>query len=274
MHILVTNDDGIHSPGLLALAKAMRKLGDVSILAPDRDWSGRGHVKTLNRPLRISEVILDDGTPAFSSDGAPSDCVALALLGYIPRKIDLVVSGINPVPNLGYDVTYSGTVTAAMEAVISGIPGIAVSLDSEEAQIKKIDFQPAAIVAEIIAGQAIKSNLPNGTLLNINIPSGHIKGIQTTRQGMRVYHDRLDHRYDPRGIPYFWIGGEAPTGVPDEGTDIGALARGYVSLNPLQLDLTAYPKMPIINQWVEEFNFPIHEIDNHSNGNHELATTV
>ena len=271
MHILVTNDDGVQSPGLLALAQAMRNHGEVTVLAPDRDWSGGGHVKTLNRPLRVSEVILADGTPAFSSDGAPSDCVALALLGYIPRKIDLVVSGINPVPNLGHDVTYSGTVTAAMEAVISGIPGIAVSLDSGEQLIGKVDFQPAAIIAEIIASQAIKSKIPEGTLLNVNIPSGQIKGIQTTRQGMRVYHDRLDHRYDPRGKPYFWIGGEAPTGVPDEGTDIGALARGYVSLNPLQLDLTSYPTLPILNQWIAEFNFPIHESDLPTNEKHEIA---
>jgi len=125
MHILVTNDDGVLAPGILALARAMRPLGQVTILGPDRNWSGGGHVKTIHRPLRVQEVTLADGSTAFASDGAPSDCVALALLGFIPDKIDLVVSGINPHANMGHDVTYSGTVTAAMEAVISSVPGIA-----------------------------------------------------------------------------------------------------------------------------------------------------
>src|SRR4030043_2257066 len=132
MHILVTNDDGITAPGLLALAKEMRRIGEVSVLAPDHNWSASGHVKTMHRPLRVKETQLADGSPAWASDGAPSDCVALGLLGFIPKKIDLVVSGINPNANIGHDVTYSGTVTAAMEAVIWGIPGIAISLDSPE----------------------------------------------------------------------------------------------------------------------------------------------
>ena len=152
MNILVTNDDGVSTPGLLALVQHMRNLGDVNVLAPDRNWSGGGHVKTLDRPLRVKEVVLADGTLAYASDGAPSDCVALALLGSIPRRIDLVVSGINPVANVGHDVTYSGTVTAAMEAVIWNVPGIAFSLDSKENHLVSIDYQSAAIVAEIIVG--------------------------------------------------------------------------------------------------------------------------
>ena len=128
MHILVTNDDGVQAPGLLALAQAMRKLGDVTVLAPDHNWSASGHVKTLERPLRVKEVVLADGTQAYASDGAPSDCVALVLLGLLPRPVDLVVSGINPNENVGHDVTYSGTVTSAMEAVIGGLPGLAFSL--------------------------------------------------------------------------------------------------------------------------------------------------
>src|SRR5512135_3876383 len=129
MHILATNDDGVWAPGLLALAQEMRKLGRVTILGPDRNWSVSGHVKTLDRPLRVRETTLDDGSKALASDGAPSDCVALALLGLID-PIDMVVSGINPTANIGHDVTYSGTVTAAMEAAIWGLPGVAVSLDS------------------------------------------------------------------------------------------------------------------------------------------------
>jgi 5'-nucleotidase len=138
-HILVTNDDGVLAPGLFALVQEMRKWGRVSILAPDRNWSGGGHVKTLDRALRVKEVRLADGTQAFASDGAPSDCVALAILGYFKQPIDLVVSGINAGTNLGHDVTYSGTVTAAMEAVIAGLPGIAVSLETVEAHIGAID---------------------------------------------------------------------------------------------------------------------------------------
>src|SRR5512137_511771 len=128
MHILLTNDDGVYAPGLLALAQEMKKIGKVTIVAPDRNWSASGHVKTMERPLRVKETHLADGTPALASDGAPSDCVALALLGLIEEKIDLVVSGINPNANIGHDLTYSGTVTAAMEASIAGIPGLAFSL--------------------------------------------------------------------------------------------------------------------------------------------------
>ena len=144
MNILVTNDDGVAAPGLLALAQAMRPFGNIKILAPDRNWSGSGHVKTLDRPLRVKEVKLDDGNLAWASDGAPSDCVALALHGFFDEKFDLVVSGINPMPNLGHDVTYSGTVTAAMEAIIWGIPGIAFSLGSVENGLAVSDYQPAA----------------------------------------------------------------------------------------------------------------------------------
>lgn len=252
MHILVTNDDGVMAPGLLALAQEMRQIATVSILAPDRNWSGGGHVKTLDRPLRIREVQLADGSPALSSDGAPSDCVALALLGFFPEKIDLVVSGINPMANFGHDVTYSGTVTAAMESVIWGTPAMAVSLDGCENHQGALDFAPAAHIARKIVQTTLQHRLPAGILMNVNIPYlplEQIKGYQMTRQGMRVYRDRLDQRVDPRGRAYFWIGGDAPTGLPESGTDIGALAEGYVSITPLQLDLTAYPALHQLGAW-------------------------
>jgi 5'-nucleotidase len=130
MHILVTNDDGVFAPGLLALANELRKIGDVSVVAPDRNWSASGHVKTLSRPLRAKKVSLADGSDALACDGAPSDCVALPVLGLLDKPVEMVVSGINPNANLGHDVTYSGTVTAAMEAAIWNLPGIAVSLDA------------------------------------------------------------------------------------------------------------------------------------------------
>lgn len=251
-HILVTNDDGVLAPGLLALVSEMRKLGKVSVLAPDRNWSGGGHVKTLDRALRVKEVRLADGTHAFAGDGAPSDCVALGTLGYFKEPIDLVVSGINAGANLGHDVTYSGTVTAAMEAVIAGIPGIAVSLETMDNHIGEIDYGPAARAASKVVHQVIENGLSHEILLNINVPflsDKKIRGVILTRQGLRVYHSRLDERTDPRGKPYYWIGGDAPTGVPERGTDVGALAEGFVSVTPLQLDLTAYRALTDLNTW-------------------------
>ena len=251
MHILVTNDDGVWAPGLLALAQEIRKLGRVTILGPDRNWSVSGHVKTLDRPLRVRETTLADGTPALATDGAPSDCVALAVLGLIDPT-DLVVSGINPTANISHDVTYSGTVTAAMEAVISNLKGIAVSLNSPEAARDALDYGTAAIVARKIAEKVLTDGLPEGVVLNVNVPylkEPELKGYMITRQGLRVYRDVLDQRRDPRGRPYYWIGGEAPTGIAEEGTDVGALAEGYVSITPLQLDLTNYKAMDVLRKW-------------------------
>jgi 5'-nucleotidase len=250
--ILVTNDDGVAAPGLLALTREMRKLADVVVLAPDRNWSGSGHVKTLERPLRVREVPLADGTIAFASDGAPSDCVALALLGFFDEKIDLVVSGINPAPNLGHDVTYSGTVTAAMEAIIWDVPGIAFSLGVTDFNGELPDFAAAAQIARQVVETIDAHPVQPGTLFNVNIPYlplDQIKGTRITRQGLRVYRDRLDRRVDPRGRPYYWIGGDAPTGIPEEGTDVGALADGYVSVTPLTLDLTTYSAIPALADW-------------------------
>jgi 5'-nucleotidase len=251
-HILVTNDDGVLAPGLLALAQEMRKIGKVSILAPDRNWSGGGHVKTLDRALRVREFRLADGTQAFASDGAPSDCVALAMLGYFKEPINLVVSGINVGANLGHDVTYSGTVTAAMEAVIMGVPGVAISLETTEGYVGETDYTPAAHAAGKVVRQVIENGLPQEILLNVNVPflpEDKIRGIVLTRQGLRVYHSRLDERVDPRNRPYYWIGGDAPTGVPERGTDVGVLAEGFVSVTPMQLDLTAYRTLTDLNTW-------------------------
>jgi 5'-nucleotidase len=252
MHILVTNDDGVQAPGLLALAQEMRKLGKVTVFAPDRNWSASGHVKTMERPMRVRETVLADGTAAFMSDGAPSDCVALPLLGLVEEEIDLVVSGINPNANIGHDVTYSGTVTAAMEAVIAGVKGIAVSLDSPEGHKGALDYSTAAIVARRVAEQVLKDGLQKGVVLNVNVPylkENEIKEYTITRQGLRVYRDALESRVDPRGKPYYWIGGEYPTGVDEPGTDFGALLAGCVSITPLQLDLTHYKAMETLKNW-------------------------
>jgi 5'-nucleotidase len=253
MNILVTNDDGVEAPGLIALAKAFQPYGKVTILAPDRNWSGSGHVKTLHRPLRVKKMLLHDGTEALASDGAPSDCVALALLGLLEDSVDYVISGINPYPNLGHDLTYSGTVTAAMEAVISGVPGIAVSLDGPRNGQSGIDYTTAAKVATRVFENLLVHHLPPYTLLNVNIPylpEKELKGFRITRQGLRIYRDALVSRKDPWGVPYYWIGGEAPIGVPEEGTDIGALAEGYISVSPVQMDMTAHQLISDLQTWI------------------------
>ncbi len=252
MHILVTNDDGVHAAGLMALANALQSLGRVTILAPDRNWSASGHVKTLERPLRVRETRLTDGTPAFCTDGAPSDSVALALLGFVPEKVDLVVSGINPNANVGHDVTYSGTVTAAMEAAIAGINGIAVSVDRPEDYFGPIDYTAAAQAAVVVARKVMEQQLSPNIVMNVNVPYcafEDFKGFQVTRMGLRIYRDALVSREDPRGRPYYWIGGETPIGKEEDGTDYGALKKGYVSITPIQLDLTAHQFIQPLQDW-------------------------
>ena len=252
MHILITNDDGVTHPGLLALAQALSKLGQVTVFAPVRNWSASGHVKTLHKPLRVWDTTLKDGTPALTTDGAPSDCVALALLGLIQDPIDIVVSGINPNANVGHDVTYSGTVTAAMEAAIFGLPGIATSIDSDREHGVDIAFDTAAEITSNLVHRFTDQHLPSGVFLNINIPNklrAAINGVRITRQGARIYRDELVEREDPRGRKYYWIGGDAPTGVPEPGTDIGALSEGFVSITPLGLDLTAKDMVQNLETW-------------------------
>jgi 5'-nucleotidase len=243
MNILVTNDDGYDAPGLLILKQALEKVGTVIVLAPDQNWSAGGHVKTLHKPLRLSKVQLADGSEVYASSGAPSDCVALALLGIIDFKPELIVSGINPFPNLAHDITYSGTVTAAMEGALSGIPSMAVSVEDSAA------YEQAAKFAAYLAPIIYQHGMPRDVLLNVNVPRGTIKGVQITRTGQRIYNDELVARVDPRGRPYYWIGGSMPTGVPDDGTDVGALHNGYISLTPIQMDMTAYKFMETLKTW-------------------------
>jgi 5'-nucleotidase len=252
MHILVTNDDGVNAPGLLALVRALDGLGKISVVAPDRNWSASGHVKTLDRPMRVKAAVLADGTPALASDGAPSDCVALAMLGLLPEPVEMVVAGINGGPNLGHDLTYSGTVTAAMEGAIGGVPSVAVSLDTPPLLEGALDYSAAAQVARRVVQNVIQHGLPESVLLSVNVPYlplEKIRGVQVTRQGLRIYRDALVRREDPRGMPYYWIGGDAPGGVPEDGTDVGALHTGYVSVTPVQLDLTAHRLLPALREW-------------------------
>jgi len=247
--ILLTNDDGVSSPGLLALKQAVQAVGQVAVFAPDHNWSAGGHTKTMHKPLRVQETTLTDGSPALTTNGGPADCVALAVLGILPRQPDLVISGINPGENVAQDMTYSGTVAAAMESFLSGIPAIAISL-ATNAGIAA-DFCCAARFAAGVARRVLASGRKDW-LLNINIPDmpcNEIAGVEITRLGSRVYRDVLIEREDPRGRKYYWIGGEPPTGLVEDGTDVAALAAKRISVTPLQLDLTAHHVLAELQSW-------------------------
>ena len=249
--ILVSNDDGVYSPGLLALKQALAEVGDVVVLAPDRNRTAAGHSKTMHKPLRVQKVTLADASEAYAGSGSPSDCVALALLGLFQRTPDLVVSGINLGANMGHDLIYSGTVSAAMEAVIFGVPGIAVSLDTH-APPNPEAWTAAARFAARLARQVLDQGLPYGVVLNVNVPNvpaDRLRGVEVTRLGQRVYRDALIERFDPRGRPYYWIGGEVPGGEPHDGTDIGAVDHGMISVTPVHLDLTEYRFMDHLRSW-------------------------
>ena len=246
--ILVSNDDGIQAPGLVALARALRSVGDVVVVAPERNWSAVGHTKTMHKPLRASEVAFLDGIPAFQTSGSPSDCVALAVLGLVGRKIDLVASGINHGANVGTDILYSGTFAAASEATLVGISAFAISLDYSN----YLNYRAAAAFAVELARKLLSAPRERPWLLNVNVPDrpdGQLAGVEITRLGQRLYQDALVERLDPRGRRYYWIGGEVPTGVVEEGTDIGALAAGRITVTPVRLDLTDHSRVDALRQW-------------------------
>ena len=252
-HILVTNDDGIDGPGLLALKQGMAAVGDVSVIAPDHNWSAAGHSKTMHKPLRINKVHMADGDHAYSTDGAPSDCVAIAILGFLGKKVDLIVSGVNNGSNMGDDVTYSGTVAAAMEGIIWGVPAIAVSLDGFVPEDPDANnFALAARVASRIGERMLAGGWKPDTLLNINVPNRpehEVAGLEITRLGRRGYQDELIMRTDPFGRHYYWIGGGKPTTVNELGTDIRALSEGRISITPIHLDLTDHQAIEQLSNW-------------------------
>ncbi|WP_322488313.1 5'/3'-nucleotidase SurE [Chloroflexus sp.] len=246
MYILVTNDDGYQSPGLAALRAVLSEIGEVAVVAPDRNWSAAGHYRKLFDPLRAWEGTLSDGTPALICDGTPADCVALAVMGLLDRKPDLVVSGINLGANLGTDLLYSGTVAAAMEGIVFRIPGLAVS--QVRPKDGQWDFRAAQVAVQRLVTIIRERGLPPEVLLNLNIPvaaPGELRGIKVGRLGRRVYRDELVVRYDPRGRPYYWIDGAEPEDHCEEGTDIAAISESYASLTPVQMDLTSH-------RWLEE----------------------
>jgi 5'-nucleotidase len=241
--ILVTNDDGIHSDGLIKLEEALRALGDVYVVAPASEMSGASHSLTLGRPLRIRHI--DDRH--WSVDGTPTDCVTLALNKILtPEQMpDICVSGINHGANLGDDATYSGTVAGALEATILGVPGIAMSLVARD----NWDFTTAARFAVKAAEKVLKEGLPEGTLLNINVPLGDIKGVRVTRQGIKNAKTLVSQHIDPRGKPYYWIGEEYFRSSAEDGTDYKAIEDGYVSVTPLRADMTDHRALQALDTW-------------------------
>lgn len=244
--VLVTNDDGINAPGLAALAEALAPLGEVYVVAPEREQSTVGHALTLHRPLRVDRL----AERRFAVNGTPSDCVNLAVLGLLPAEPTLVVSGINHGSNLGDDVTYSGTVSAAMEGTLLGIPSIAVSLVGPE----QGGFGEAGKIARLIAMRTLVEGLPPKTLLNVNVPGGRPKGIRFTRLGHRVYKEKMVEEKDPRGKTYYWIGAGPPLWDDREATDIIAVQDGYAAVTPLHLDLTHYAALRRLGDWEAALN--------------------
>jgi 5'-nucleotidase len=234
--ILVSNDDGIHSEGLTALAGALEGLGEIVVVAPDRERSAVSHALTLHRPLRVVAA----GPGRHAVDGTPTDCVNLAINGILPRRPALVVAGINKGANLGDDVTYSGTVSAAMEGTLLGIPSIAMSLVGRE----EYRFAAAARCAAWLARWVLEQGLPPDTLLNVNVPplpeGSEPRGLALTRMGRRRYGDAIVEKLDPRGRKYYWIGGEELSFEDEEGTDFHAISQGLISVTPIHLDLTNY----------------------------------
>ena len=244
MHLLLTNDDGIGSPALARLKRVLSPLGRVTIVAPDRNQSATSQALTLHRPLRIHTL----GDDTYSVDGTPADCVLVAFHGKLLERPDLVVSGINHGPNMGEDVFYSGTVAAAIEGALQGVPAFALSLVTRQAT----DFAEAADVVGHLLRQILARGMPDRMLLNVNLPfrpRAGLKGVQLTRLGSRVYEDTLVKKVDPRGRDYYWIGGEDPIWKPVEGTDYHAVDLGYVSVTPLQLDLTDEGARTALREW-------------------------
>ncbi len=250
MKILVTNDDGIHARGIIELAGELRKLGTVAVVAPDRERSAVGHALTLHHPLRATEL----GPAVFAVDGTPTDCVNLGIHNLLDFKPDIVVSGINRGANLGDDVTYSGTVSAAMEATLMGIPAFAISLASIELTA---DYQPAALFAGKLARMIFENGLPADTFLNVNVPDKAHRGSMTavvTRQGKRRYEGTIIGKTDPRGRKYYWIGNGEQNFLDIEGTDFHEVSRGHISITPLHLDLTNYASFEVLKDWKLDLN--------------------
>ena len=244
--ILITNDDGIHSQGIEALREAVSTLGTAVIIAPDRDNSAISHALTMNRPLRV--IKLAENT--YTIDGTPTDCVAIGLKKILAKPPDLLVSGINAGANIGDDISYSGTVSAAIEGTIYSIPSMAISVTGEP----PYDFHSAVKIAHCMARKTLQNSLPENTLLNINVPGGSSYGeIKVTRQGRRLWQNSIRETFNHTDIKHYWIGGGTPIPDPEEDTDVHAVANNHVSITPIQLDLTNHAGIHYLREkWLPE----------------------
>jgi len=243
IRILITNDDGIHSEGIIALENALREIGDVFVVAPVSEMSGAAHSLTLSRPLRIRQI----DERHWTVDGTPTDCVTLALNRILPNELrpHLCASGINHGENMGDDATYSGTVAGALESTILGVPGLAFSLVAS----RKYDFTEAAKIAKEITAKAFQDGIPKDTLLNVNVPKGVPRGIRVTKQGFKDALPIISEHIDPRGKLYYWIGEDRKGFHAEGGTDFEALDEGYVSVTPMRSDLTNYQAIEVLKNW-------------------------
>lgn len=247
--IMVTNDDGISSPGIKILAKTLKSVGNVYVVAPVTEQSAVAHALTLHRPLKFEKT----GKNTFYINGTPTDCVIIGVNKILPGKPEIIVSGINNGGNLGDDVTYSGTVAAAIEGTLLGIPSIAVSLVTSNIfnghDRKKLNFRVAANFAKELAMKVLRQGLPDDTLLNVNVPNSEkIKGVKFTKQGKRIYDNAIQEHSDPRGRKCYWIGGGVPQWESGENTDFDAIHNGYISVTPVHLDLTNYKALEYIKK--------------------------
>lgn len=250
LNILISNDDGIYSDGIYELAKRMRRLGKVAVVAPDKEQSAIGHAITMHQPLRCSKIKLRDlDLDAWWVSGTPADCIKLGVETLLPKRPDLIISGINNGENLGTDIIYSGTVSAAIEGSIFSIPSIAVSY----AKHGEVDYKAAADIAMSIIEQVLKSETKPGMLLNVNIPdlekNKELKGVKICKLGVKKYRNNFEERKDPRGNSYYWLAGELIEDEIGEDTDIYAIRNGYASVTPLHVDFTSYEDIARLKEW-------------------------
>ena len=244
LKILVTNDDGIHSKGIIVLAKALQEIGDVFVIAPDREKSAVAHSLTVHRPLRVEKIKKN----FYAVDGTPADCVHLGVNAILPKRPRLIVSGINKGENLGNDITYSGTVSAAFEGTLLGIPSFAISLVARS----RFKFHMAARFAMRVARYIMKNGLPRDTFLNINVPNldeREIKSFKITQQGRYTHGNAVVEKVDPRGKKYYWIGGGTMVYDQRGDTDFEAISNSYISITPLHIDLTNYSSIQELRKW-------------------------
>ncbi|CAB5137556.1 5'-nucleotidase SurE (EC [Olavius algarvensis associated proteobacterium Delta 3] len=248
MHLLLTNDDGIYAEGLHALYRQCSTRHSVTVIAPDRERSAVGHGITLHQPLRAVPVHLNGGMPGYAVSGTPADCIKLAILEILKDRPDMVISGINPGANVGVNINYSGTVCAAKEAAIYGIPAIAVSMPGPDVA----HYDEAARFILNLLGQVSQEGLPRGTFLNVNIPDlplNAMSGVRISRHGTTLFPEYVDKRMDPRNRAYYWQGCDAYLGHPDPSVDETALSKNYISITPIKCDATDYDAIPNLKNW-------------------------